>query len=314
MMKSVVRIIAFFAMITLLFTGCRKKEYSLTVTGMGTVISLSLESSESEQKLLELFEEIESSCSRTVADSALNTLNDSGTVEDKYISEQVLLAQDVMEKSNGALDITVGALADLWHFSEARVPEESEIALALMGVGSENVEVNGQKVTVNEKTVVDLGAVTKGYALDKAKEILKEQGAKYATVAVGGSVLFYGSKGKKWVCGVRDPFDSSKLLGSFKLSEGCVSTSGSYERYFEKDDKRYHHILDSKTGYPVQNGLVSVTVVCENGFLSDALSTACFVLGKENGIALLQEYGCKGIFVEENGEITVVGDIGFEKA
>ena len=111
--------------------------------------------------------------------------------------------------------------------------------------------------------------------------------------------------------GIRDPFSesSAESFASLTLPACCVSTSGSYERYFERDGVRYHHILDPKTGYPAESGLVSVTVVCDDGFLSDALSTACFVLGYEKSLPLLEKYGARAVFVFNDKSVRVTGSL-----
>ena len=153
---------------------------------------------------------------------------------------------------------------------------------------------------------VDLGSVGKGAACDAAVRAYEEAGAKAAIIAVGGSVGVYGEKssGKPWSVAVRDP-NGDGSLGSVTLAEGFVSTSGSYEKYFEQDGVLYHHLLDPETGYPAESGLVSVTVVAKSGVLSDALSTACFVLGREDGMKLLEEFDAEGIFINSDNNITV---------
>ena len=139
---------------------------------------------------------------------------------------------------------------------------------------------------------------------------------KGAVLSVGGSIGVFGARGKDgdpWRIGVRDPFSDSGQLGVITLQEGFVSTSGDYEKYFEQDGRRYFHILDATTGYPAKSGLKSVSVVCDNGLLSDALSTACFLLGEEASHALLEQYGASAVFVDAEGNISIFGDIDFER-
>ena len=124
--------------------------------------------------------------------------------------------------------------------------------------------------------------------------------------------MTYGTKNDNtpWQVGVVDPQDTSKLLGTLSLTGTCfVSTSGDYERYVEMDGIRYHHILDPATGYPADSGVSSVTIVCDSGILSDALSTACFVLGVEEGMELAQSYGVKALFADENGQLYMTEDM-----
>ena len=149
----------------------------------------------------------------------------------------------------------------------------------------------------------------KGVALD---EILKTLEAhpevSGAVISVGGSILTYGSKpeGGAWQIAVTDPLDPSESVGVLTLDGGhCVSTSGDYERYVEVDGVRYHHILDPRTGSPAHSDVAGVTIVTKDGFLSDALSTACFVLGQEEGQKLLEKYDAEGLFIDHEGTITM---------
>ena len=157
--------------------------------------------------------------------------------------------------------------------------------------------------------MLDLGAVGKGLALDYILEILKENSDVLGgTVSVGGSVLTYGTKPDNtvWRVGVANPENPSENIGVLYLEgQWCVSTSGDYERYMEIGGVRYHHIIDPATGMPADSGLTSVTIVTKDGLLSDALSTACFVLGREKGLELAVQYGAEALFVESDGEISM---------
>ena len=136
-----------------------------------------------------------------------------------------------------------------------------------------------------------------------------------AVVSVGGSILAWGDynkSGDKWKIAVSHPRNEGEYLGVHSIDEGFVSTSGDYERYFEENGKRYHHIIDATKGYPAETDVISVTVVCDSGLLSDALSTACFILGEEMSVPLLEKYDASAIFVDKDMDISVVGDIEFE--
>lgn len=307
-------------LVTVLLSGCfGQTKQSTTYTGMGTVISVSVygKGQETVKKITDEFIKIENASSLTREGSAINILNETGTSTDICLIEQISISMDVFQKSNGAYDHTVGALTSLWNigFENASVPENSQIQDALTRVDGGKTEIKDGRIRLQEGVITDLGGITKGYALDKAREILIKEKASAAVITVGGSVLFYGENpnGKAWTCAVRDPFNETGYLGTFKTGACAVSTSGTYERFFEEDGRIYHHILDPKTGYPKENELVSVTVISESGALSDALSTACFVLGKDEGERLLSEYNAKGIFVEKNGNVSVWGDIVFER-
>ena len=219
----------------------------------------------------------------------------------RYTSGSELL--EVGKMSGGKFDIALGAVSDLWSFNDSpRVPSTDELTEALSRSGSGKLSLSGNTLTRADGCIVDLGSAGKGIALDKVKSYLSDKKISSAVVSVGGSVLLYG-KGSFNV-GVRDPWgEAGRSVMTVKLGAGCVSTSGSYERCFEQGGKRYHHILDPDTGLPVENGLVSVTVISDSGLLSDALSTACFVLGAEGGAKLAAKYGCEAIFITEDKKV-----------
>ena len=156
---------------------------------------------------------------------------------------------------------------------------------------------------------LDLGAVGKGVALDEIRKTLEEHPeVSGAVISVGGSILTYGSKpeGGTWQIAVTDPLNPSDGVGILTLDGGyCVSTSGDYERYVEVDGVRYHHILDPRTGSPARSDVAGVTIITKDGFLSDALSTACFVLGQEQGKKLLEKYDAEGLFIDHEGNISM---------
>ena len=173
-----------------------------------------------------------------------------------------------------------------------------------------NTNESVSSIYIGDKCTLDLGAVGKGIACDVVQDYLKKQKeVSGAVIAVGGSILLYGSKadGSDWNVAVQNPRgQDGEAMGVLSLSGTTnVSTSGDYEKYFMQDGKRYHHILDPSTGYPADSGLISVTIVSDSGLLSDGLSTACFVLGKEKGEKLLESYGAEGIFIDQNKKVTV---------
>ena len=153
---------------------------------------------------------------------------------------------------------------------------------------------------------VDLGAVGKGAACDVMVSEYKAADIDYAIVAVGGSIGTYGTKpgGKKWTIAVRNP-KGEGTIGTLDIDSGFVSTSGSYEKYFEYDGKLYHHILDPETGYPKETEVVSVTILCDTGTISDALSTACFNLGWDKSQAVLEQFGADAVFVYSDGTVRI---------
>lgn len=293
---------------------------------MGTSVSVTLyDSDDAEQAAVE--QEIQTLDTDILSwrkeGSELYELNHTYRVGETYTLSDTLYtalvqATNVCRDSSGALDITIRPLASLWNIEDAtaedfRVPSDAAIADTLESVGYESVSFAEDTAVViaDEGRILDLGAVGKGFALDVVRERLKADGVKGAAISVGGSVLVYGEKsdGSEFRVGIRDPQGTSEdMIGYLTFAAGtdmCISTSGDYEKYIEKDGKRYHHILDRSTGYPADAGLSSVTVVCGNGLYSDALSTACFVLGYEKSLALLEKYDAEAVFIDKDGQITV---------
>lgn len=242
--------------------------------------------------------------SRYTSGSEISRINsEAETVLSDEMRDYITELLEVGKMSGGKFDIALGAVSDLWSFNDSpRVPSTDELTEALSRSGSDKLSLSGNTLTRADGCIVDLGSAGKGIALDKVKSYLSDKKISSAVVSVGGSVLLYG-KGSFNV-GVRDPWgEAGRSVMTVKLGAGCVSTSGSYERCFEQGGKRYHHILDPDTGLPVDNGLVSVTVISDSGLLSDALSTACFVLGAEGGAKLAAKYGCEAIFITEDKKV-----------
>ena len=308
----------------IVFAGYKKEYDSREKSGlsMGSIVTIKLYGDDTFKKLdvvKGLIDNLDKEISRKIDTSAVSLLNKNGEVKSATVSDILLKCRKVSEMSGGAFDLTVGPLSSLWDFDDdvQKVPSESDIKKALSTVDYEKIAVNGANVRINKNQTIDLGSVGKGAACDMAKAYLQKSGVKGAVISVGGSILAYGQRNKigdKWRIAVRHPREENAYIGIINLSEGFVSTSGDYEKYFEKDGKRYHHILDANTGYPADSGLISVTVVCDSGTLSDALSTACFILGEEKSKALLDEYSAAAIFVDENLNVTTYGDVDFEKA
>lgn len=242
--------------------------------------------------------------SRYTSGSEISRINsEAETVLSDEMRDYITELLEVGKMSGGKFDIALGAVSDLWSFNDSpRVPSTDELTEALSRSGSDKLSLSGNTLTRADGCIIDLGSAGKGIALDKVKSYLSDKKISSAVVSVGGSVLLYG-KGS-FTVGVRDPWgEAGRSVMTVKLGAGCVSTSGSYERCFEQGGKRYHHILDPDTGLPVENGLVSVTVISDSGLLSDALSTACFVLGAEGGAKLAAKYGCEAIFITEDKKV-----------
>lgn len=290
-----------------------QKEYSLDFMAMDTYDSVKvsgIEGKAAAEKAREITENLDVNVlSRHSEKSLIYALNRDGRAEipaeyGQYFSTMI----DACSESGGAFDFTLGKISDLWGIGtdNERVPEEDEIKAALDKSGADKTGYDGGTFTVPEGLSVDMGAAGKGIALDEIRKAYSSMSVRRAVVSLGGSILLYG-KGD-FTVGIQTP-GGSGYMAVLNLKQCCVSTSGSYERYFEKDGVRYHHILDPETGYPADSGLVSVTVVSDSGTLSDILSTACFVLGLENGKALCEKFGCEAVFIDSENTVHVTDGI-----
>ncbi len=229
-------------------------------------------------------------------------------------------AVEICEKTDGALDITVGKLSALWDFDSAKniVPEKAQIDKLAPFVGYEKLRFDGYSVTLGENQAVEMGALGKGIACDTAKTVFDKASIKRALITVGGTVMTYagkdGTDDEGWNVGIRNPdMTVSDAFMKIHITETkFISTSGNYEKAFEKDGRLYHHILSSETGYPVENNLKSVTVIADTGLLSDALSTACFVLGREKSLEILKFYGADAIFTDNENKVYITESISDE--
>lgn len=277
---------------------------------MNTVCSSKVSGSDSKEVLLNIHRIVknldEEMLSRQNENSAVSKLNENrGGEIDKKLFEYFSVLLDVCKKSGGKFDFTLGAVSDLWDFGgDADLPDAAKLKETLSHSGSEKITLTENSVVYGDSFTVDFGAAGKGIALDEIKNHLEKTETKEAVISIGGSILLYGEK--DFTVGIRNPEGNAGSYAAILNLDGCcVSTSGGYERFFEKDGKTYHHILDPETGCPAESGVVSVTVVSQSGILSDALSTACFVLGIENGAALAKKYGCETVFIDENKKLWV---------
>lgn len=224
--------------------------------------------------------------------------------------------------TGGAFDLTVYPLMELWGFTtgEFAVPDAAELEALLSRVGSDQLTYDKESgtLTLGEGQGIDLGGIAKGYTSGRLMELFEEYGLVSGVVSLGGNVQCYGRKtdGSLWRVGIQNPLepeDNSSFLGILSVADRAVITSGAYERYFvdEATGETYHHILNPGTGYPAQSGLISVTVVSENGTLADGLSTACYVMGLEAAEAYWREYGDTFdlVMMTEQGQVYVTAPL-----
>lgn len=303
-----------------------------------TVIQVTVYGDVDERLLDDCFQlagDYEARFSGTIEDSDISRINAAGgkpvTVGDETID---LLQKGIYygELSGGRFDITVGVLSDLWDISTkallnetdaSMIPTREEIEAALSTVDYRGIHIDGNEVTLSDPAArIDLGGIAKGYIADRMKEFLNENGVTSGFLNLGGNVLVLGPKETaenapgdgSYTIGIQRPFSQdNSSIASVEITDETVVSSGVYERFFEADGIRYHHILDTATGYPYDNGLLGVTVVTKHSVDGDGLSTTCFSLGLEEGMALIERTdGAEAIFITDDYQLHTSSGIGTE--
>jgi thiamine biosynthesis lipoprotein len=309
---------------TLLFSGC-KNQNGVTEQGfyLDTVISITLYSNDAEEQIhscFDLAEKYENYFSNTISDSDISKINESnGTPVEVHDETIELLNSGIYysELSGGSFDITVGALSNLWDFDNntGNIPNDSDIQAALKTVDYKKIQIDGNTVTYTGNGILDLGGIAKGYIADKMKEYLNREGIYEGLINLGGNVLCVGPKDSDdgyYTIGLQKPFsDDGSVIASVKVSDQSVVTSGTYQRYFEKDGEIYHHILDLTTGYPIDNHLSSVTIITDSSVDADALSTTVFTMGEDAGKQFVESLDqVEAIFITDNNKVSYTSGIG----
>ena len=279
--------------------GCGgKQESRLELFAMDTYMVITAEGGDTEETVKSVSREIsrlENALSRTIDTSSVSRLNTEGGARlDEETASLLAAALTYSADTNGAFDVTIAPLVALWGITsdDPRVPSQEEIDALLPLVGSEHIHLDGREATLDEGCAIDLGGIAKGYASDKAADILSRSGADRACANLGGNVYVYSRENSRaWNVDIRDPQDKDGYVCILSLTDHFVVTSGGYQRYFTGlDGTVYQHILDPKTGYPVQGDLLSASVILPRsgdelaGTRADAYSTALYVMG-ESGAA-----------------------------
>lgn len=223
--------------------------------------------------------------------------------------EAVEQAAEISRRSGGVFDVTIGPLVVLWQMrlKEGKVPSEEEISRVRPLVNFRNIIINKKDSTIFLKRsgmIMDLGGM-KGYIADQVAGLIKRRGITNALIALAGDIWALGHRedGKPWRIGVQHPRENERTLAVLELSDRYVCTSGDYERFVIKEKKRYHHIIDPRTGKP-STGIISVTLVGNKGALIDPLAKVPFILGADKGLDLVREYGAEAIIVDDQGKVT----------
>lgn len=270
----------------------------LSFTAMDTVMSLTVYGGEEDAcaRIRARAEALDHTLSAVDEGSEIYRLNHSGSASLSgdtlgLIRRSLTLCDDL----DGSFDLTVYPAVSAWGFTtgDYRVLSDDERMALADRIDYHAVTVDGDTVTLPDGVMLDLGAVAKGCLADVCADILRESGAAAAVLNLGGTIRLYGAKpdGSPFTVGVADPANPAAYFGTIRLGEGTVATSGGYERCFERDGRTYIHILDPATAAPVDNGVLSVTIVADEGVIADAYSTALFVMGADKAAAYYRTHG-----------------------
>ena len=317
-----IKYVSVLIIITLTIISCTDnnvKPYSETYFALGTVCSITLYEEKGDFMFDEAFniiQDIEDRMSPVILDSEIDRINSNAGIQAVRVSDDtyMVIKEGIRyaEINGSKFDISIGPLVNLWGIGTEyqNVPESTAIAAVLPLVGSEHISLNDKNRTVflaKKGMAIDLGGIAKGYAADKLRDFLLERGFTRGIINLGGNVLTFGFKtpDTPWKIGIQDPVHSNgNYIGILETGQSAVVTSGIYERYFEEDGKRYHHILDPDSGYPVESELLSITIVTDSGIIADAYSTVVFSEGLQKGMDLLESTpAMEGIFITKEKKV-----------
>lgn len=292
----------------------RDYQETKTFTAMDTAVSVTLWGKQFNTELYSLINE-----RITVLDNIFDSYDENGEIYKLNKEKQLTCSDETIDIISKTLklqndykniDISSGNLISLWNFQSEnpRVPYQKEISKSLETINSDNIHIKDNVISLYGDTNIDLSVCAKGYSCDLIKQELSEQNAECAIISFGSSTLLYGEKpnGDEFSVAVRSPKkDSSSYVGKLKTKSCVISSSGGYERYFESDGKIYSHILDLKTGYPAETDLTSVTVISQNGLLTDFLSTEIYIGGTKDINNYLNNEDYSVIAISNTNEIYI---------
>ncbi len=307
MKKILSVIIVVFVIFTFFSCTDESKNVTRQSFALDTVINITTNEKDSDKisEAFTLLSEYEKVFSRTNSESKLYLLNNGHGELTEDIEKVLSFSLEMSRLTNGAFDVTVAPLVDLWNVKERRVPPtEEEIEIARSKTGYEDVTLF--PFSLGGKTI-DTGAVAKGYIADKVAGLFKDKGVENAIIDLGGNVVLIG----EYKVAIRSPFNPNEVFATITVKDKSAVTSGAYQRYFEYEGNRYHHIIDPRTGYPSESGIASVTVISPSSMQADALSTSIFILGRES-ISLCNSFAdTDALIIMENGEVITTKN--FEK-
>lgn len=319
------KLIILLVILILLYTvGCTQKPadpISKSAFMMDTIINLRIYDKTDEKILdmaLDRLREIEDRMSSAIENSDISLVNINAGIKPVQVHDDVYYVLETAKHyatlSDGAYEPTIGPLVDLWNINDEdrdrdSIPSDDEIGKMLELVNYNDLELMDDNYVYLKRVgmKLDLGGIVKGYAADEVKRIFAENGVKSAIIDLGGNIYVMGDKGNSepWKIGVTNPFEpSGRFTGLLELTESSIITSGDYERYFTYEGKRYHHIIDSKTGYPADSEVAGVSIISERGIDGDALSTTLFILGVDKGLDLIEDMdGIEAIFITKDKKV-----------
>ncbi|WP_434303423.1 FAD:protein FMN transferase [Clostridium botulinum] len=312
----------------LVFVGCDSKSeepVSRETYLMGTIINIKAYGKNADkavQASVDKISDIENKMSLNISTSEINKINKNAGIAPVKVSKNtfdvVKASLIYSEKTKGSFDITVEPLVSLWGIGtdKAKIPSKDEINNALKLINYKDVVINEKESTIMLKRkdqAIDLGAIAKGYTADELKKVLLNYNVSSAFLNLGGNVYVLGNKSDKtpWKIGVQNPLKPrGDYLGIVSVSDKSVVTSGNYERFFERNGKRYHHIFDTKTGYPAEKGLISVSIISNKSIDGDALSTSVYTLGLDEGKKLIESLkDVEAVFVTNDKKVYITSGL-----
>ena len=308
-------IFAFFIfMANVLFSSCQKTQSSRTEVALGTVCTVSIfekTSSTIYDRIFEKINQIENLMNTSIPNSEISKINQNAGIKPVKISSDTFTvlscAKEIAKLSDGAFEPTIGNLVELWNINAIindetgsilpQIPSQKEIENALSKTDFNQLVLDKENQTAFLKKSgmkLDVGGIAKGYATDCIVKILQTEKVNRALIDLGGNIFAFGYKDEAkqipWKIGIKNPQNPlGNPIEVVECENSSIVTSGIYERFFEYDGEIYHHLLSAKTGFPENNDLLSVSIICNNSMLCDALSTACFILGKEKGSDLIKK-------------------------
>ena len=291
--------------VLLTMCGCTPQENTDTRFLLDTVVTLTANCDDDIlEEAFSLCGDFEKLLSRTVGGSDISRLNSSNEFIKVSPNTEKIIERSLYysEKTQGKFDITVCAVSKLWDFKEEIVPDKKEISEALKNVDYDGIEISDSHINLKGREI-DLGAIAKGYIADEITEYFKSEGVKSGIVNLGGNISVFG---REYTVGIQSPLDEDKISAKIKLRDKSAVTSGIYQRSFTQKGEFYHHIIDTSTGFPVNNTLASVTIIGKSSMDCDALSTCCMLLGLQEGLSLIDEMqGYEAVFIEKDGKISL---------